>query len=159
MINLNGYTLIELLITILIIGILSYMSYYIIVASLDNAHLNNCAIEILKELVELRDSAYSCDEGTPNILFFFPSIDKIVLKFYDKKSNFYKITKIIDLKDENIDLISSVFGVNEYVYFNRLGIPSSGGTIVIRYKNMRKYIVVTPATGRIYISDKKPEEW
>uniref|UniRef100_A0A7C3RH70 Prepilin-type N-terminal cleavage/methylation domain-containing protein n=1 Tax=Dictyoglomus thermophilum TaxID=14 RepID=A0A7C3RH70_DICTH len=158
MTNLNGYTLIELLITVIIIGILSYISFHVTIASLDRANLNSCAILILKELVELRDSAYSCDEGTPNILFFFPSIDKIVLKCYDKKSNFYKITKIIDLREENIDLVSSVFGVNEYVYFNRLGIPSSGGTVVIRYKNMRKYVVVTPATGRIYISDKMPED-
>lgn len=157
--NIKGFTLIELLIGITIFAIVIYLGVNFIYSQILERKLILKGYEILQSLIELRDSSYIKEEGFPDMVFFYPSLDLILIKVFDKKSNMYRVSKKIDLSIDKIDLLSAVFGNNDYLYFNRLSIPSSGGTIAIRYKNMRKYIVVTPATGRIYISDEKPENW
>ncbi len=42
------------------------------------------------------------------------------------------------------------------LFFYPTGVPSCGGTITLRSKNARKYIIVTPVTGRVRIGDKPP---
>lgn len=155
----NGFTLLELLITILIFGLISYVVFNFTYSQILERRLILKAYEIMQCLTEIRDSSYIRDEGLPDMVFFYPSVDLILVKVFDKKANMYRVSRKMDLSIDGIDLLSANFGVNEFVYFNRLSIPSSGGTIAIGYKNMRKYIIVTPATGRIYISNEKPESW
>lgn len=46
------------------------------------------------------------------------------------------------------------------ISFYRSGAPNSGGTIVLNGPRDRvSYIIVTPATGRVRISDQPPENW
>ncbi|ACI18681.1 prepilin-type N-terminal cleavage/methylation domain-containing protein [Dictyoglomus thermophilum] len=159
MTNNKGFTLIELILVILIsgivIGIISNLGFLII----NERKLTLKAYEIMQCLIEIRDNAFTKDEGYPDWVYFYPFSDLILIKSFDKAKNTYKTIKIIDLSIEGIDLLSAVFGNNNYVYFNRLSVPSSGGTIAICYKNVRKYIVITPATGRIYISNEAPRNW
>ncbi len=117
------------------------------------------AYEVMQCLVEVRDIAFTKEEDYPDLVCFYPSSDLILVKSFDKAKNMYKVIRRLDLSKENIDLISVIFGTNDYVYFNKLGIPSSGGTIAISYKDVRKYIIVTPATGRIYVSNEPPKSW
>lgn len=159
MTNNKGFTLIELSLVILIsgiiVGIVSNFSFLII----NERKLVLKTYEIMQCLVEIRDNAFTKNEGYPDLICFYPFSELILIKSFDKSKNTYKTIKIIDLSIEGMDLLSAVFGNNNYIYFNRLSLPSSGGTIAISYKNMRKYIIVTPATGRIYVSNEMPKNW
>ncbi len=44
--------------------------------------------------------------------------------------------------------------------FNRKGAPNSGGTVALINRAGRVYyVIVTPATGRVRISEKPPDHW
>lgn len=155
----KGFTLVEVLITVLVFGLISYVVFKFTYPQILERKLILRAYEIMQCLTEIRDSSYSKEEGFPDMIFFYPAVDLILVKVFDKKANIYRVSRKIDLSIDGIDLFSANFGVGDFLYFNRLSIPSSGGTIAIGYKNMRKYIIVTPATGRIYISNEKPQNW
>ncbi len=47
-----------------------------------------------------------------------------------------------------------------YVHFNRLGRPSSGGTVILQSGSAEKrYVIVTPVTGRVRVSRDPPAHW
>lgn len=46
------------------------------------------------------------------------------------------------------------------VHFTPSGAPSSGGTVVLKNRKGEKiYVIVTPATGRVRISQEPPAHW
>ncbi|MGC9001858.1 MAG: type II secretion system protein [Dictyoglomus sp.] len=155
----RGFTLIELLLTFVILGIIATITLNFSLAIIDERKMLQKSYEIMQCLVEVRDGAFIKEEDYTDLVCFYPFSDLILVKTFDRVKNMYKVIKKIDLSQENIDLTSAVFGTNNYVYFNKLGIPSSGGTIAISYKSVRKYIIVTPATGRIYVSNEMPKSW
>ena len=47
-----------------------------------------------------------------------------------------------------------------YVHFNMLGHPSGGGTVILKSREGDKlYVIVTPVTGRIKVSQEPPQHW
>lgn len=155
----RGFTLIELLLTLVVLSIIATITLNFSLTVINERKMMLKSYEIMQCLVEVRDIAFTKEEDYPDLVCFYPSSDLILVKTFDRAKNMYKVIKKIDLSRENINLISAIFGTNDYVYFNKLGIPSSGGTIAISYKNVRKYIIVTPATGRIYVSNEMPKSW
>jgi len=63
-------------------------------------------------------------------------------------------TEIISLP-KGVKLYTTNFPSN-ILYFDPTGIPSCGGTVTIRSKEERRYIIVTPVTGRVRFSEKPP---
>ncbi|MCX6088854.1 MAG: prepilin-type N-terminal cleavage/methylation domain-containing protein [Candidatus Atribacteria bacterium] len=54
---------------------------------------------------------------------------------------------------EGVVLYRANFIENNILYFYPTGTPSSGGTITLRVKDRLKYVIITPVTGRVRISD------
>ncbi|HOJ93034.1 MAG TPA: prepilin-type N-terminal cleavage/methylation domain-containing protein [Dictyoglomaceae bacterium] len=153
----EGFTLIELLIVCSIISFLLYMSVSWGISYIQSWKLTRSALTILRKISELRDTSFSYGENTPDMIYFYPAIDLVVWKTFNSDKNKYEVKESYSFLEEKIDLVSATFGDNNYIYFTRIGTPSSGGTIALGIKNLRKYIIITPATGRVYLSDKMPE--
>ena len=47
------------------------------------------------------------------------------------------------------------------VYFYSLGHPNRGGTVILKTKDEKHklYVILSPITGRVRISEKQPEHW
>ncbi|NLJ39680.1 MAG: hypothetical protein GX432_13110, partial [Candidatus Atribacteria bacterium] len=56
---------------------------------------------------------------------------------------------------DEVILYRTNFPLNTLRFYST-GTPSSGGTITLRIGNNLKYIIITPVTGRVRISDKPP---
>lgn len=90
------------------------------------------------------------------------------LQFYEFQHNYRRIdhaageTKRIYLpKGITIHSVNFIFsGGTHNLCFLRSGAPNRGGTVCIRNeRGDKRYIIVTPATGRVRISKNPPEHW
>jgi len=157
--NFKGFTLLELLITLIISVFIILLFSFTFLNFIDRWSLEEASICLLTNLKLFQESAITQHEIYYNLFEFYPSIELCLWKVYNPSSNSYKVFKVIDLKKYNVDLISINFGYSSSLFFTSLGIPSTGGTIVLGKKNLRKYVIITPATGRIWISDSPPISW
>lgn len=56
---------------------------------------------------------------------------------------------------DGVSLYTTNFPSHELLFFSR-GTPQCGGTVVLRTKTERKYVIVAPVTGRVRLSDTPP---
>ncbi|MCX7846191.1 MAG: prepilin-type N-terminal cleavage/methylation domain-containing protein [Dictyoglomaceae bacterium] len=153
-----GFTLLELLIAFSILSIIIITLSYNFINLIDSLNLEEATINLFTTLKLFHENA-SSQKDYYDLFEFYPTIELCIWKVYNSSSNSYKVYKIIDLNKYKVDLISANFGTLNILHFTSLGIPSSGGTIVLGKGKLRKYIIITPATGRIWISDLPPENW
>ncbi|MEN2984342.1 MAG: prepilin-type N-terminal cleavage/methylation domain-containing protein [Dictyoglomaceae bacterium] len=153
-----GFTLLELLIAFSIFSIIIIALGYNFLNLFDILSLEEATINLFSALKLFQESA--CSQKEYHDFFeFYPNVELCLWKVYNSNSNSYRIFRIIDLKKYKVDLISADFGSLNLLYFTSLGIPSAGGTVVLGRGRLRKYIIVTPATGRMWVSDSPPENW
>lgn len=153
-----GFTLLELLIVFLIFSIFIITLSFNFINFFERLSLEEATINLFTTLKLFQENA--CSQKDYYDLFeFYPTIELCIWKVYNSSSNSYKVHKKIDLTKYKVDLISANFGNLNLLYFTHLGIPSSGGTVVLGKGKLRKYVIITPATGRIWISDFPPENW
>lgn len=157
--NESGYTLIELFIVLIVFSIVVALFNDYFFNFLDSISLEESATYLLQNMRLFQEISCSKNTDYPDIMEFYPTIDLCIWKVYNLTSNTYKIYKIFDLKKYNVDLVSVNFGGNSSLHFSSFGAPSSGGTVVLKKGNQIRYIIVTPATGRIWISNEPPENW
>lgn len=155
----RGFTLVELFFVLLIFSLLVVIFSFYFIDFMDRLTLEEASMFLLTNLRLFQESACSQNSDYYDVWEFYPTIELCLWKVYNSSSNSYKIYKKFDLKKYNVDLISANFGSLTSLHFTPIGIPSSGGTVVLGKGNLRKYIIVTPATGRIWISDSPPINW
>ncbi|MCK4241290.1 MAG: type II secretion system protein [Candidatus Atribacteria bacterium] len=145
----KGYTLIELMVVVVIIFLLLALS----LNGLDNLiqwnKLNTAAVLLSSELKNTQSRAFY--EGVYYKLQFWPNLNRYII---------YKQSELIkDIKLEDIDLFNTNFTDNN-VYFYPSGVPGQGGTITLKNKKGKVlYVIMTPVTARIRISQNPPENW
>lgn len=153
-----GFTLLELLVAFSILSVIFIVLSYNFINFFERLSLEEATIYLFTILKLFQESAPS-QKDYYDLFEFYPTIELCIWKVYNQSSNSYKNYRIIDLKKYKVDLISANFGTLNSLHFTNLGIPSSGGTIILGKGKLRKYIIVTPATGRIWISDSPPQNW
>ncbi|MFH1938167.1 MAG: prepilin-type N-terminal cleavage/methylation domain-containing protein [Patescibacteria group bacterium] len=145
----KGYTLIELMVVVVIISLLLAISLH----WLDNLQqwnkLSTAAAILSAELKTAQSRAFY--EGIYYKLQFWPSLDRY--RIY-KQTELYK-----DIPLEDIDLFNTNFTDNN-LYFYPSGVPGQGGTVTLKNKKGKVlYVIMTPVTARVRISQEPPENW
>lgn len=141
-----GFTLIE------IIVVFSLFSFLFSFSLPSLAHLKNTLIGktvVQKISSQMRIAKIEAlNEGKTTKIVFDTVQNKYIYTNSSGKSVHHP------MPDEVI-LYRTNFPLNTLRFYST-GTPSSGGTITLRIDNNLKYIIITPVTGRVRISDKPP---
>jgi len=145
----KGYTLIELMVVVAIISLLLGLSLNGLNNLIQWSKLNRAAALLSSELKNTQSRAFY--EGVYYKLQFWPTLDRYRI---------YRKTELIqDIMLADIDLFNTNF-TNNYVYFYPNGVPGMGGTVTLKNKRGKiLYVIMTPVTARVRISQNPPENW
>lgn len=151
--NRNGFTIIELFITLALLGIL----LVIVLPRLPvraSWQLEGAARKLAVDLRLTRNESVSSGKICQVKFFVYTELYQLTLA--DEK-------RLVKLPEGIAFQGMTTFEkdpVNPYVSFNALGRPSRGGTVILRSdQGDKRYIIVTPVTGRVRVSKTPPENW
>jgi prepilin-type N-terminal cleavage/methylation domain-containing protein len=157
--NTYGFTMVEVIIVLLILGIVSAVAIPSIKSSVDEMKLDGAVREVVSaiqyaqslSIKEGKSFGVSVHVGQERIKCKEFAITEAVLHPIDKKP--YEI-KFNDYKNlQGVDIISVVFGASSSsVYFNSLGEPDKVGSIILGYGSFQKTINVTKPLGKVNVN-------
>ena len=145
-INIFGFTLIECIITL---SILSFLFFFSIpsIANLKYTFVGQAVVQKISSQLRVA-KIEALNQGKTTKIVFDLAQNKYIYTDGEGKSTHYK------LPDEVV-IYRTNFQLNTLRFYNT-GTPSSGGTITLRIGNNLKYVIITPVTGRVRISDLPP---
>jgi type II secretory pathway pseudopilin PulG len=147
--NSNGYTLIELVVTVGIILTLTFVCFNGLFTTKANMDLNLAAHQLEATLKDCQSKAMYT--GSYYKINFQPPINRYVV------SCDYEVERTVWF--DNINLHYTNFDHNQ-VGFNKRGVPSMGGTVTLKTKYGKTlYVIMTPVTARTRISTTPPANW
>jgi prepilin-type N-terminal cleavage/methylation domain-containing protein len=145
-----GYTLIELIAVLALFALLAVLAVPRL-TSQHHWHLDAASRRMAADFRLLRHTAIFCGETCR--VDFFIHVNRYELRLPDGRQR-------IDLPREVEFIGNTTFsGTPPALRFNNMGRPSSGGTVILKAGNARRYIIVTPVTGRVRISKNPPQHW
>jgi prepilin-type N-terminal cleavage/methylation domain-containing protein len=145
----NGFTLLELMVVVAIVSTLSVWSFRGLLIAKENLDLNMAAQQLAATLKECQSCAMYT--GSYYWVKFQPAINRYQVFRENELINSVMLDNII---------IHNVNFTDYEVYFYKTGTPSMGGTVTLKTKHGRKlYVIMTPVTARVRISDKPPANW
>jgi prepilin-type N-terminal cleavage/methylation domain-containing protein len=154
--NSYGFTMVEVIIVLLILGIVSAVAVPALNSSLDEMKLDGAAREVVSAIYYAQSIAIK--EGVQHGVKFFLEVEQFkcirqgntILNPHDKKPY------IVDFKAEGhlkgVNVVNANFGGIQRVAFNSLGEPISGGTIVLGYAGLQKTINVSLPLGKVSVN-------
>lgn len=145
----KGFTLIELMVVVGIISLLLGLGINGLDYLIQWNKLNTAAALLSSELKNTQSRAFY--EGVWYKIEFRAFSDKYIVY---KQTELYK-----DVQLEDIDLFNTNF-TNDRVNFNPNGSPSMGGTVTLKNKRGKVlYVIMTPVTARVRVSQNPPDNW
>jgi prepilin-type N-terminal cleavage/methylation domain-containing protein len=145
----SGFTLIETVTVISIIGLLTTIAFPAFNSTLNNHKLATCAATIASDIRLIQQKTVT--EGIFYRLKYDPYAESYSILTGSKE----EVKKL----PEGINLVTTSFA-NHTFGFSLTGAPTPAGTVIIKNsKGNHKYIIVALATGRVRISDTPPESW
>lgn len=176
----SGFTMAEMMIVVLIMGIITLVVLPALTSSLDHSRLKGAASEVANALQYAQLSAM--DSGLQTQVIIAPNIDQIDVRQYKisanlssggnqlvagnvesgtyelmeyplKKGSDYQIQFPNENRFRGIDITASDFDQLNPVDFNTLGVPSHGGTATIVLGNHRMVVALDGLTGKISVSE------
>lgn len=146
--NKKGFTIIEIVLVIALIGILATISLPVYKKTAAHYSLITAARMIASDIRLAQQR--SITESRSYRLLFNTGSDNYQLLSVSNKSE-------INYLPKGIKIIRTNF-TDKTLSFLPSGAPSQGGRVVLENRfGGRRYIIVTPATGRVRISDKPPD--
>ena len=148
----KGFTLLELLVVLTLLGILALAAVPRFNAAADYIELRKDAGEIARQLRLARHRAIATMQA--NQVRFYPDLQRYrvyqpVQKTYSLSSG-VRFVYVSFPKDARGWIICQ---------FSPLGVPTAGGTAALENRRgQRLYVVVNPVTGRVRISPTPPAE-
>ncbi|NPV44651.1 MAG: prepilin-type N-terminal cleavage/methylation domain-containing protein [Firmicutes bacterium] len=145
-----GFTLIELVLTICILGFLVSIVIPNFKGTLEDYRLKNAAMEIASEIRLIQQRAIS--EGDIfKIIFDLNNRDR----YHVARGT--RILKTAYLPD-GVILEGTSLGGGHQIVFTESGAPVPAGSITLKNKRgERRYVIVAVATGRVRISENPPD--
>ncbi|HHU76749.1 MAG TPA: prepilin-type N-terminal cleavage/methylation domain-containing protein [Firmicutes bacterium] len=152
--NRKGFTFIELVITLALLGLLLAIALPCLPA-LSNYRLEGAARKMAADLRLIKNEAIS--SGKACQIKFFVYDQSYYLYLADRNQIVRLPEGISFIGDTNFNKDS----LNRpYVLFNVLGRPNMGGTVILGSRDGgRRYIILTPVTGRVRVSREQPKNW
>ena len=148
--NKGGYTLLEMLAVLSLLAILAGLALPRF-TSMPYWQLDAASRQMAAELRLLRQAAINC--GGKQRAEFYIYLNRYTLDTPGGRRHLYLP------KEVQFEGTTTFNGLPPAVQFNCLGRPSSGGTVVLKSGAGRRYIIVTPVTGRVRVSRDPPQNW
>lgn len=142
----SGFTLTEL---IVILALFSFLFSFSLpsLANLRNTLIGRTIVQKISSQMRIA-KIEALNQGKTTKIVFDITQNKYIYTNSSGKSTHHS------MPDEAI-FYRTNFPLNTLRFYST-GTPSSGGTITLRIGNNLKYIIITPVTGRVRISDKPP---
>ena len=158
--NSYGFTMVEVIIVLLILGIISAVAVPSIKSSLDEIKLDGAAREIISAIYYAQSSAikegedykvnfnkvqerFKCDNVVTSLTTLHP---------VDRKP--YNIDFKLAGQFQGVDIVTATFlpGNKTDVSFNSLGEPNRSGTVTLDYNGYQKTIGISGLLGEISVN-------
>lgn len=150
--NQKGFTLLELLAVLTIISLCAAVLWPNIPLLHGRLKLETTARALADDLRLIRQAAITGGEFCR--IDFYRASQKYELRLPGEKRTVY-LPKGIDYGG-----VPTFQGEPPSAHFNMLGHPGGGGTTSFKtQKGDKLYVIVTPVTGRVRISQEPPEHW
>lgn len=176
----SGFTYLEILIVLLILGIVAMLGAPMLASSMDEVRLAGAASEAVTALEYAQLTAVG-GGGQTRVIFkkvvdtigvreFKPTVDlngsQTTLAEADVENGAftlmehplrpgvdYRIFYKNESRFEGVDLVNALFGGIDSVTFDALGIPSAGGTVTLALGDRQIVLSVDGLTGKVTQSD------
>jgi len=150
-----GYTLIELICVIALLGLIALIAAPAVATMHSSRNLELAARSMAIDMRKTQQKAITV--GWTQLIEMRESVNDYRIK--DGKTGTRERVRLPEgVKYSSINF--PIVGGYPTLSFNRNGAPNSGGTVALTDNKGRViYIIVTPATGRVRISDEPPSSW
>lgn len=158
--NSFGYTMVEVMLVLLILGIVSSVAVPTIKSSLDEMKIDGAAREVVSALSYAQSLAIQ--EGVTHGVKFNKPLEKFhcykispgagIINPLEKKP--YVIDFTVDRHFQGVEIVSAAFvpGNKDWIEFNALGESSGTGSVVIGYSGSQRTINVTGLLGALSVN-------
>ncbi len=147
----TGFVLVELIAVLALLSLLAALAVPRLNFLTSSWHLDTASRQLASELRLLRQEAVK--SGNQCKAEFYIYLNRYTLTTPQGKRHVY-------LPDTVTFEGSTTFsGLPPTLTFNSLGRPGSGGTVILKSGNAKRYIIITPVTGRIRVSLEPPQNW
>ena len=151
----KGFTLVELVCVLALLGLIALIAVPAIASVGSSRNLEIAARGLAVELRRAQQKAITTG-STQSIDLRIYSNDYRVRDLESGEAYTVKLAEGVTYRAVNFPVESGFPRISFY----RSGAPSRGGTIVLNGPRDRvSYIIVTPATGRVRVSDQPPDNW
>jgi prepilin-type N-terminal cleavage/methylation domain-containing protein len=151
----RGFTLVELVCVVALLGLIAMIAVPAVASVGSSRTLEIAARSLAMELRRAQQKAITTG-STQAIDLRIYSNDYRVRDLASGEAYTVKLAEGVTFRSVNFPVESGFPRVSFY----RSGAPSRGGTIALNGPGGRvSYIIVTPATGRVRISDQPPDNW
>ena len=145
-----GYTLIELLAVLALLSLLTALAVPHF-ADRSQWHLDIASRRMAADLRLLRQTAINSGISCRVDFYIYHNHYTLRLPEGSRSVNFRE--------EVQFDGTTTFDGTPPVLSFNHLGRPHRGGTIILKTSNAYRYIIVTPVTGRVRVSQTPPQHW
>jgi prepilin-type N-terminal cleavage/methylation domain-containing protein len=175
-----GFTLVEVLIVALMLGIVAVIALPSLSSTLDETRLSATSSEVVTALEFAQMTAATT--GRPTLVTIDAAGDTILveqltfsqdiltggavlaqgviengsfapMQYPLKRGTDYNISLENENRFDGVDIIVSAFGADNWVIFNTRGTPSSGGGVKLACGGRQVIVSLDPLTGKVTVSD------
>jgi len=173
----KGFTLLETLIILLLLGIVSTVAWPSMNSALNDYRLSGAAHEVSNAL-ELAHMT-SMNSGPRTRVTINDTLDTILVEKFKGSADFtqsiisetdieggvyvpmdnpfnkgtnYHITLSNENRFNGVDIVSAAFSGADFVLFDAMGIPSSGGTVILTSGGIQAVVTLEALNGKVTVS-------
>lgn len=144
----KGFTILELLCLLALISVFIFLSVPRLEVVKEKYELEAEAKKLAWILREARQDAIM--SGEPKSVFFYSLVDK----YKDHENEWHSLKPGIKMA-VNFNTITG----KPACVFSPDGAPNGGTVTLISKSRFKRYVVVSPVTGRVRVSDNPPDNW
>jgi len=154
--GMRGHTLLEVVVVLLIVSTVLAVAGPELAKPLAAARLETVARQMAADIRAVQQRALN-EESAAYFIRFYPYGARYEVRKADHPT--YVVLDKVTLPG-TVELVGTTFS-QDWLAFAAGGAPVQGGTVMLRdqWSGRLRYVIVTPVTGRVRVSDRPPENW